>query len=246
MLLICCNLLSFPLLVVTQKTADPTLSVFQAALKNAKQLFKTPKTFLAQETFLFVCAVYTGTYITANTVLTLCEFAKKDPTYYKLTSTTGVNMTLGILKDRYFAKKFSGKPPAPFPLPSWALFVGRDAMTMAAGFTLPSIVSQSLQENNVISSKKVADTVAQIGVPITAQMFLTPIHLLALDLYMEKESTASARFKRILGMAPETVAIRMGRVLFAYGIAGVFNVGLRTKLREMFVFQEETNVVPQM
>jgi hypothetical protein len=232
--------------VVTQKAADASLGVFQAAFQNAKHLFQNPRNFLSQPTFLFVCLVYTGTYITANSVLTICEFAKKDPTYYKLTATTGVNMTLGILKDRYFAKKFSGKPPATFPISSWMLFVGRDAMTMAAGFILPSIVSQSLQENDIVANKSVANTVAQIGVPITAQILLTPIHLLALDLYMEKGSTPKERFRRILGNAPETITIRMGRVLFAYGIAGVFNIGLRTKLREMFVFESESSVMPQV
>jgi hypothetical protein len=226
---------SLDISVVTEKSADSSKSVFKAALSNVASLFKKPGVFLSKPTFRFVCLVYSSTYITANTVMTMCEFAKKDPTFYKLTLTTSVNMTLGILKDRYFAQIFSGRPPEPFPIPSWGLFVLRDSMTMAAGFTLPSVVSSHLQLNNVFSSKKVSDTVAQITVPMIAQIFLTPIHLLALDLYMEKKSTNAERLKRIVGNAPETIAIRMGRVLFAYGIAGVFNTGLRTKLRGMFV-----------
>lgn len=169
----------------------------------------------------------------------MCEFAKQDPTYYKLGTTTAVNMTLGILKDRYFAQVFSGRPPEKFPLSSWLLFVGRDLATIAAGFTLPAIVSQRLQDTAVISNKKIADTVTQLGVPITAQIILTPVHLLALDFYMQKKSDPTSRWHRVLQNFPDATAIRMGRVLFAYGIAGVSNIGLRTKLREMFVYTKK-------
>lgn len=225
--------------VVTEKSADNTRSIFRSALANVSYLFKKPGSFLSQPTFRFVCLVYSGTYIAANSVATLFEFAQKDGTVAKLGVTTGVNMTLGILKDRYFAQVFSGRPPESFPLSSWGLFMGRDVMTMAAGFTLPPIVAKHLHENEVFQSKRVADTVAQMGVPITAQIFLSPIHLLALDLYMEKQSTPAQRIKRVLANAPETIAIRMGRVLFAYGIAGIFNTGMRAKLREMFVSQKQ-------
>jgi hypothetical protein len=217
------------------------LSVFGAALKNVKYLFKKPLSFFGQPTFLFVCLVYSGTYITANTAMTLCEFAKKDPTLIKLGSTTVANMTLGILKDRYFAQVFSGRPPEKFPLASWLLFVGRDLATISAGFTLPSIVSQKLQDAEVIKSKGVADVFSQVSVPITAQLILTPVHLLALDFYMQKVSNMTGRWKRVFHNAPEATAIRMGRVLFAYGIGGVCNTKLRATLRDMFVYDEEQN-----
>jgi len=221
--------------VVTEKTADNSRSIFKSALENVLSLVKKPKVFLTKPTFLFVCLVYSGTYITANSVLSICEYMKQDPTYMKLACTTGVNMTLGILKDRYFAQVFSGRPPEKFPLASWLLFIGRDLATIAAGFTLPAYVSQKLQETQMISNKNVADIVSQIGVPITAQFILTPIHLLALDFYMQKISLMSGRIGRVMHNVPEATTIRMGRVLFAYGIAGVCNIGLRKKLREMYL-----------
>lgn len=171
--------------------------------------------------------------------MTLCEFAKKDPTLIKLGSTTVANMTLGILKDRYFAQVFSGRPPEKFPLASWLLFVGRDLATISAGFTLPSIVSQKLQDAEVIKNKGVADVFSQVSVPITAQLILTPVHLLALDFYMQKVSNMTGRWKRVFHNAPEATAIRMGRVLFAYGIGGVCNTKLRATFRDMFVYDEE-------
>lgn len=200
---------------------------------------KKPLSFFGQSTFLFVCVVYTGTYITANTCLTLCEYAKRDPTIIKLGCTTATNMTLGILKDRYFAQVYSGRPPEKFPLASWCLFVGRDLATIAAGFTLPAYVSQKLQDAQIIKNKGVADIFSQVSVPITAQLILTPVHLLALDFYMQKVSAMTGRWKRVFGNAPEATVIRMGRVLFAYGIGGVCNAKLRTTLREMFVFNQD-------
>jgi hypothetical protein len=227
--------------VVTQKASDPSIHVFRAAWQNIKHLFKSPRVFLKDPIFLLVCCVYSGTYIAANSTLTICEYAKVNPTAYKLAATTAVNFTLGIYKDDYIAKHFSKDPPKKFPIPSWALFVTRDMLTIAAGFTIPPVVSKMLQDSETISSKTVADTVAQVAVPITAQIFLTPIHLLALDFYMAKGANVSPmeRVKRMIGNAPATTAIRMWRVFFAYSIAGVFNVGLRTRLREMFIYEDD-------
>lgn len=223
--------------MVTEKTANNSISIFSAAMKNVKSIGLAPKKFFAHPTFLFVCLVYSGTYITANTVLTYHEYAQKDPLVAKLGSTTLVNMTLGILKDRYFAQVFSGRPPEKFPLTSWGLFVIRDLMTIAAGFTVPAYVSQSLQDRAIITNEKMANAVAQVGVPITAQLLLTPIHILSLDFYMNKVSEMKGRWQRVVHNAPDTTAIRMGRVLFAYGIGGVFNTNLRNVLRETFAYK---------
>ena len=179
--------------------------------------------------------MYGGTYVTANSIWSLCEFASQDPFYYKLGGTTAVNMTLGILKDKYFAEKFSGKPVTKFPLSSWGLFLFRDTMTIAAGFTLPPLVSLELQKRNLFGSPSVADKVAQVATPMTAQFILTPLHLLALDCYNNKTATAAERASTIKSIYVETTTIRMGRVLCAYGIAGVTNTTLRKQLRETYL-----------
>ena len=144
-------------------------------------------------------------------------------------------MTLGILKDKYFAQVFSGQPPKKFPLSSWGLFVLRDSLTIAAGFNLPSIIAQVLHQNQIIKDQAVAGKVAQIGVPVTAQLFLTPIHLLALDFYNNAVLSLGQRFKGVFSIYPEATTIRFCRVLCAYGIAGVANTGLRVELRNKFV-----------
>lgn len=220
---------------VTEKAADKSIRLFPSALQNLKSLFKTPRAFLTKPTFLFVCLVYGGTYVTANTISSLCEFAGKDPFWMKLGGTTAVNMTLGILKDKYFAQVFSGKPVTKFPLSSWSLFVVRDTLTIAAAFNLPSLVSSELQRRAIIPSKSLADKITLIGVPMVAQLFLTPIHLLALDFYNNKLAPLKSRATIIGSIYAETTSIRMGRVLCAYGIAGVANIGFRKYLREEFL-----------
>jgi hypothetical protein len=222
---------------VTEKAAKKDTKLFTSAFNNLKSLFTSPKVFLTKPTFLFVCVVYGGTYLSANVISTLAEFQGKDPFWYKLMGTTAVNMGLGVMKDKYFAQVFSGKPATKFPAMSWGLFVCRDLLTIGAGFNLPALASSYALANNIFPMLTKAQTqkVVQIGVPMSAQLFLTPIHLLALDFYNNKVSNASARSKSVFSVYPEATTIRMGRVLCAYGIAGIANIGLRTQLRETFV-----------
>ena len=63
------------------------------------------------------------------------------------------------------------------------------------------------------------------------QIFVVPIHLLALGLYNHKEKTMSEHFVSIRQMYFSTVALRMMRFLPAYGIGGIFNIELRKYLR---------------
>jgi len=139
------------------------------------------------------------------------------------------------MKDKYFAQVFSGKPVSKFPLPSWSLFIFRDVFTIGAGFTLPPLASRYMQDNKLVTNVSVADKICQFAVPMSAQVFLTPVHLLALDFYNNKVSTPSNRVKTISPILPETTSIRMGRVLFAYGIAGVANIGLKNYLRTTYL-----------
>jgi hypothetical protein len=220
---------------VTEKAADGSKSLFRGALNNVKYFATSPLQFVKQPTFLAVCAVYSGTYVVANCIQSWCEDNDKDPFWPKLGGTTAANMTLGILKDRYFAQVFSGKPPTKFPLPSWGLFVLRDTFTIGSGFTFPPLVSKILYDAKICSSESQAAKVAQIGTPVAMQILLTPIHLLALDFYNNKVATSQARFNQVVSIYPESTAIRFCRVLCAYGIAGIANIGLRKELRSRFL-----------
>ncbi len=220
---------------VTEKAADPTKNLFRNALKNLKSMFVTPRVFFTTPTFAFVCVVYGGTYITANSLTTACEFANKDPFWVKLGGTTAVNMVLGVLKDRYFAQKFSGKPVTRFPLASWGLFVLRDTLTIGAGFMFPPMVSSVLMKNKVFDNKDKALDAAQLLVPLSAQIVLTPIHLLALDFYNNKLARAAERVSTLRLIFMESFTIRIGRTICAYSIAGVMNKNLKKELRATFL-----------
>jgi hypothetical protein len=194
-----------------------------------------PLKFVSKPTFAFVCIVYGSTYVAANTITSFFEMRKKDSFYPRLFGTTVVNMSLGIAKDRYFAKVFSKNAAPVFPLVSWGLFVLRDLLTIGAGFNFPSVASTYLQDAKIISSKEDADKVAQLSVPMAAQLVLTPIHLLALDIYNRAGQTAPNRISYISNVLPGALSIRLGRVLCAYSIAGVSNKSIKQALRDRFL-----------
>mmetsp|Transcript_9504 Transcript_9504/g.10021 ORF Transcript_9504/g.10021 Transcript_9504/m.10021 type:complete len:268 (+) Transcript_9504:32-835(+) len=220
---------------VTEKTADKSISLITSATNNLKTLVFRPAHFLTRPTFLFVCIVYGATYIAANTITTFCEVNNTDSYWPKMLGTTVVNMGFGIAKDRYFAKVFNKGAPPVFPLISWGLFFGRDLLTIGAGFNFPKAVSNFLQDKQIIKDSNTANTVTQLGVPMLAQMFLTPIHVLALDIYNRAGESSRSRFQYIKGIYPETVSIRMARVLCAYGIAGITNKNVKSILRKQFI-----------
>lgn len=219
---------------MTEKTANHSLSLYRAAFNNFKSLFFTPVKFFTKPTFAFVCVVYSATYIAANTITTYCEVNNVDSYWPKLLGTTAVNMGFGILKDRYFARVFNNKAPPVFPLASWGLFCLRDLLTIGAGFNFPKAASTFLQESNFITSPEYADKISQVTVPMVAQLALTPIHVLSLDIYNRVGESPRSRYTYIKGIYPETASIRMGRVLCAYGIAGVSNKHFKEFLRFEF------------
>lgn len=228
-----------PFLAVTEKAVEPSRNLYGAAFRNFKSLFTHPVKFVTTPTFLFVCVVYGGTYMTANCLQSYCEFEKKDPQVYKLGGTTAVNMTLGVLKDRFFAQRFGAGGVRPFPLASWGLFIFRDTLTIGSGFTFPKPISKLLQQHEICERVSTADKAAQIFVPLFAQFFLTPIHLLSLDIYNNAKSSPSERLTTMRGILFDSWSIRILRTICAYSIAGIMNNGLRSELQSRFLLQDD-------
>jgi len=220
---------------VTEKTADKSLSLGRSVLNNITLLFTKPMVFVSKPTFAFVCLVYSATYVAANTITSYCEINGQDSYYPKLVGTTVVNMGFGIAKDRYFAKVFNKSAPAKFPMISWGLFCVRDLLTIGAGFNFPTAAAKYLHSTGWIESYTTCDKLTQVSVPMLAQLALTPIHTLSLDFYNRKTEPLSGRIRYVASIFPETVTIRMGRVLSAYGIAGVTNKELKKVLYERFL-----------
>lgn len=67
---------------------------------------------------------------------------------------------------------------------------------------------------------------------MSAQIFLTPMHLLALDIYNRRDRPLADRAAYLRPLFAESLYVRMARVGVVYGIAGIGNKLLRGALRE--------------
>lgn len=86
------------------------------------------------------------------TLWQMCEHTEIAPTFPVLASCFIVNTTLGISKDRAFARMFGAGPPKPTPYPTFAAWLVRDVFVMSAAFSLPPIVAKQLEASSIIQS----------------------------------------------------------------------------------------------
>jgi hypothetical protein len=117
------------------------------------------------------------------------------------------------------------------PMTSIGLFFVRDVLTIGAGFTFPSMMAKYFTDKNIISNPSTADIASQLLVPIMAQTLLTPLHLLALDMYNRQGVGLFSRAEKVGHLYVEATSLRMMRVLGAYGLAGISNTAIRTRWR---------------
>ncbi|KAJ3302753.1 hypothetical protein HDU76_005475 [Blyttiomyces sp. JEL0837] len=207
-------------------------------------LLRKPFTFARQPSVMVVFAVYSGTYVTANSSESICRMSCTDPTLPKFISSSMVNISLTIWKDRLLTRWFGVGTPKPFPTSSYALFASRDCLTMAASFTLPPHVSRWIQQNTPLTNRRTADTLAQLVLPCAIQLVSTPIHLLGLDMYnrplgsigangVSRISSADRALKVAQGYPSSTLA-RIARIMPAFGLGGVVNTNMRSSLKSFF------------
>lgn len=78
------------------------------------------------------------------------------------------------------------------PLATYGIFLSRDTLTIAGGFTVPPIMS-GLMQKSMGWEKKHSDKVAQLVSPMAMQLICTPLHLLALNMYNVEKATAAER-----------------------------------------------------
>jgi hypothetical protein len=139
-------------------------------------------------------------------------------------------MSLGLIKDRNFARLFGTGSPRPVPLPSFILFSARDAMTICFSFIIPSRISPYMPQNPLLRP----EVCAQFLAPATCQLFSTPLHLLGLDLYNRGGKQGfQQRWKAIKTNYWQSSAARMCRIVPAFGFGGVANIEVRKSLMEI-------------
>ncbi|KAE8906793.1 hypothetical protein PF005_g2354 [Phytophthora fragariae] len=194
------------------------------------EFLKHPLRFVGKREFHLIFGLYTATYVTANVVDSVCEFAETDNQMPKFIGTTAVNMSLCIAKDRAFARMFGVIAPTAFPLASIGLFAVRDSMTCGASFNAPKVLAREI-EGKGLMDKANASTFAQLVCPAAVQFLSTPLHLLGLDLYNNKGHAAAQHVNFVRREYFKSVLARVGRIGPAFGIGGVGNAYFRNSLR---------------
>lgn len=170
--------------------------------------------------------VYTSTYATANLTEYLCKATGVDYRIPTLTATSLVNVATIAYKDREYAKLFN-QPEKKFPKISYGLFAMRDALTIAASFIIKKDVIQYLEKKGW--AHNIADLTACFLVPMGAQLFSTPIHIWAFDIYQRPQDTWKQRWDHMVRLYPSVCLGRMIRIIPAFGIGGYINDMIRPK-----------------
>ena len=242
-------------IVLRTHSAQPLRSIFSASLGQA---LRHPLTFLVSTPYLLIHGLYASTYLAANVTDTWSSTRHGElPVAYigsgldKFLVTGAVNMSVCLYKDTCFARLFGASnggsaaaatasaSRAAVSRASLALFASRDALTIFASFNAPSLLAPWLGGSI---------RAAQFAAPATVQLLSTPLHLLGLDLFNRPQGSRSTNvFAPNLGHRLGAVRwkdrwqivkrdwlgaslARMGRIVPAYGVGGVVNRELRTKL----------------
>jgi hypothetical protein len=193
--------------------------------------------------------LYGGTYITANTLDTFFSTVNNKPATTvtagtpKFFATSTTNLTLCLYKDNQFVRMFGppGTVPGRIPLPSYALFAMRDALTIFASFNVPPVLAPLIPISEGMAKTVSQLSVAQFLAPATIQLASTPLHLLGLDLYNRPAISGAngssavswrSRWDAVRVNWLKTSVARMCRIVPAFGIGGVVNRRVRFALME--------------
>lgn len=197
-------------------------------IDSVKELVFKPLKFVQRRSYHLVAGVYFFTYVAANTADTVCAHRQIDSKYPKFVSTSAVNIVVGVAKDRAFTRMFGLKPPSNLPMATYALFGTRDALTIAASFTVPPIMAKSIMKQGY--SEEFSLNAAQLTSPVLVQFISTPLHLTGLDLYNNPQHSSAERARFVAREYLKSAFARMGRIFPAFGIGGVLNRKLRQNL----------------
>ncbi|EPY51643.1 hypothetical protein SPOG_00068 [Schizosaccharomyces cryophilus OY26] len=203
-------------------------SLLRSVSHSVKRILSRPHAFIFSLPFALVFSIYSGTYMTANTIDTIDNVRYKNPVYkaettgfVKFSSVTAANSGLSILKDSFFTKFWGTGSPRPLGWQSYGLYGLRDALTIAFSFNIPPMIAPFLPGGLVT---------AQLATPCIVQFVSTPLHLMALDIYNRggPNITVANRMVQIRKNLLKSTFARVIRILPAFGIGGVTNRKLRT------------------
>jgi len=199
--------------------------LIQSLKHSILTMITKPHQFIFSPAYRLVFMVYSCTYFSANLVDTTSNIVSKNPDLKhqnngieKFLATSGTNMILGVYKDCCLTRCFGQGVPRPLPLPSYAFFVTRDALTIAASFNLPPLLAAYFPGGL---------NMAQLVSPCALQFVSTPFHLLGLDLYNRRKENWRERFEQVRREYWRSSFARIGRILPAFGFGGITNRDVR-------------------
>ncbi|KAF6234578.1 hypothetical protein HO173_007204 [Letharia columbiana] len=215
---------------------------------SIRSLLTRPHLFLTSKPALLISTLYFGTYATANSIDTVSSTVSNASAQTtttgpaKFLATTSVNMSLCLYKDSQFARLF-GPPPGlagaaarTIPKASYALFAARDSLTIFASFNLPPLIAPWLPMSEGVERSVGRLGVAQFLAPAGMQLFSTPLHLWGLDLYNRPTGSGARWRTRVAKVGRDWLGsslARMGRIVPAFGVGGVVNSGVRSRMMGM-------------
>ncbi|KAL3439683.1 hypothetical protein BDV09DRAFT_191234 [Aspergillus tetrazonus] len=218
--------------------------VSQTLRSSTHHALAHPARFILSRAHGHVFALYAATYTVANgteTVTRQTHPSLSDAITFACTFL--VNVPLGVWKDIRFAQLFgaSNQPNTPssaraVPLPiikqtgpitAAATLLLRDAVTIYGSFTLAQQCAESIPDS--LASHPYSKTVfTQLVVPVLSQLVATPLHLLGLDLYNRQYDVPWAdRGKVVWRDLRAATAVRCARIVPAFGVGYLVNMGLR-------------------
>jgi hypothetical protein len=206
------------------------------------KLLLRPQQFFFSKPFALIFALYTGTYMAANTIDTVSSTICSKPAHTvtsgpsKFLATSATNLTLCLYKDSRFTQMFGapGQAARRVSAATYSLFALRDSLTIFASFNLPPLIAPRISQTFGAHIEKYISSAsaAQFMAPAAVQIISTPLHLLGLDIYNRTEVSWKERFQKISREWAKSSLARMGRIIPAFGVGGVVNMRVRKTLME--------------
>ncbi|KAJ5825950.1 hypothetical protein N7474_003088 [Penicillium riverlandense] len=230
--------------------------------RHAVAALRQPACFVFQRPFGIVFALYAATYSVANITDTLShKFQDATARTITFATTMMVNVPLALWKDIRFAQVYGigrgsdatirhdkvnemisktrqGSVPFKqnriFARAAGAIFLIRDGVTIFGSFTLAPWLSAAIPDSSV-AHPNAKPIITQLTVPVFTQLVATPLHLLALDMYMRQYTVPFVdRIKHSQQHLPSSTALRCVRIIPAFGIGCLTNLELRSFFHEKF------------
>ncbi|KAL7897641.1 hypothetical protein HDV63DRAFT_50498 [Trichoderma sp. SZMC 28014] len=242
----CAGALIAPIITIIDRSimenASGRTSLTTSIRSSLRTLLLRPQSLLLSKPCALVFALYSGTYMTANSLDTLSSTISNRPAASitsgaaKFAASSAANVGLCVYKDQVFVRMFGppGAVPRPVPLPSYILFTLRDCLTIFASFNLPPLLAPWIDSRLSDKLRRHVSglTTAQFVAPASVQLFSTPIHLLGLDMYNRPGDTFRERWEVVRSNWLVSTAARMCRIIPAFGVGGVVNLKMRRHLME--------------